>query len=1284
LADEVEIVNFGEGGVASEATLASLVSAIEKLAASTGRDPKKEAGKLQELHNKATKSGVDLLDEFNDVKKEETAATRKATSAVNTLANRMQGAFLGAISSVAGGAAGLAKELISGGTSLGSFTQHLPIAGQALAPFVEYLDNTVESFRAMSAVGGAFNNNLEQMRLTSARMGVTLDEFQSLVINNSDALASLGGSVTQGALRFERINKNLKATGDFRSLMNMGFTVEEINEGMADYVRLQRNLGVLQTRSNAELADGSAGYLKTLDQLAKLTGKQRDQIAAEINERMIDSSMRTLRNAVEAAGGSVESFDTSLGLVDEVGGPYANAIKDLMDGTINDAEGTGKFLAMLGPAADQVRRDIEEAGRGADPTVIQRALLNAGQAIEQFGPQEAQARSSLIQAYKVHGDVMGDYFDLATRAIDIGRRDLNAVETEQGQTNETTENLTDFELTVRSLRSEIQTNLIESGIFSELATQVGGLNTALLEATPEITRFVEGVSKGFSNIIEGFNTGGLEGGLDALFDPSGPLAQAFERGISLLFSSMVEAIKSGIAALWESFPIVTALVGAIGTLFAVKKVVDIANGLKRFLGFDSPSRDRDRSRVSSRGAGGGAAGGFGREVGVGLRGLALGLKAIANPMALVGLGAMTLALMGLGKAIEYAAPGIEAFGGAVKSMLEGLAPVVEAFAPVIEALGGAIRSSFEGLAAVIESSAAPISAAFEGIGTAAEGIGAGLSATITAAGTAAQSALSGVATVIESSSAPISAAFNGISTVVESFGTALSAPIESAGVAIETALNGVSTVVDSIGTAITGSITAVGNSIATVITSINEYKTAGIEATTNQITTLADIPGDNLVTAARGLELMKTALEGFSPGFFESFGSFLLGGQGAQDQQAQVTFITSLAEAFESFNIPNISSASEALTSMGSALSALGDGINSQPNTGGLLGNIKTFFTGTAELPFDAIRSFEQQNFDVAKIRENANIIKQFGEIMQTMPSIPEAERSGGFFSAVGDWFSGAEDPLAPYALFGAYTLDGTAITSNLTAMQNFSANVNNIPQITNDLDSLMTKVNLFTKTGGRGNEFDWDKVVEFGNLNLGSVTNNAQVVKDLATKISEMPNINAESLSLTSLSFVELSKGVLALNEAAISELTIQEELVARLERVSTLGPGLGHTAESLQALANVEGLELQFNTLKEGLDTDAVRTYNDAIETLIDTIEDLKDALSDVSTMQASANTAMSNIQISAQNTTEGLGRLGNALDAVISEMRVANEYNKEINRNTKAITGNNVGTGYVSRVP
>lgn len=65
-----------------------------------------------------------------------------------------------------------------------------------------------------------------------------------------------------------------------------------------------------------------------------------------------------------------------------------------------------------------------------------------------------------------------------------------------------------------------------------------------------------------------------------------------------------------------------------------------------------------------------------------MRGIAAGARALANPVVIVGLGAFTLAMMGIGKALQWAAPAIEAF-----------APVLMKFAEVVgEVFLGAIRA----------------------------------------------------------------------------------------------------------------------------------------------------------------------------------------------------------------------------------------------------------------------------------------------------------------------------------------------------------------------------------------------------------------------------------------------------------------------------------------------------------------------------------------------------------------------------------------------------------------
>ena len=74
-----------------------------------------------------------------------------------------------------------------------------------------------------------------------------------------------------------------------------------------------------------------------------------------------------------------------------------------------------------------------------------------------------------------------------------------------------------------------------------------------------------------------------------------------------------------------------------------------------------------------------------------LEGLAKGLKALADPRVLLGLGAVTLAIMGMGKALGMAAPGIKAFGTVILSVFSGVGTVITAVAEGFVTMMGALN-----------------------------------------------------------------------------------------------------------------------------------------------------------------------------------------------------------------------------------------------------------------------------------------------------------------------------------------------------------------------------------------------------------------------------------------------------------------------------------------------------------------------------------------------------------------------------------------------------------------
>jgi hypothetical protein len=110
-------------------------------------------------------------------------------------------------------------------------------------------------------------------------------------------------------------------------------------------------------------------------------------------------------------------------------------------------------------------------------------------------------------------------------------------------------------------------------------------------------------------------------------------------------------------------------------------------------------------------------GGAGRGIAGFLRGLAMGLAAMANPATIVGLGAATLAIMGIGKALGYAAPFMEAFApvlikiadvvqnvfvAAIEKLPEVITAVGEVVMGIIGAISDAIVEVIDSVVSAVE------------------------------------------------------------------------------------------------------------------------------------------------------------------------------------------------------------------------------------------------------------------------------------------------------------------------------------------------------------------------------------------------------------------------------------------------------------------------------------------------------------------------------------------------------------------------------------------------------
>ena len=597
------------------------------MAKKLGISNKGEALKLQALYNKSVKDGATAAKEQTDATEEQTVATQKATKETNRFAALLGNAVATGLGALAKSTLDLGASLFKNETGVKAFTDQLPGIAGALAPLANYADETIESFRGLSSVGASFGGSITEMRLASAGMGLSLSEMSDLFRGNAANLAALGGSVAQGAVRFQKMNKNLKATGDFKSLMNMGFSVEQINEGMGSYIELQRRMGTLQNKSTQELAAGSADYLMQIDKLAKVTGKTREEAEAMLNEQAADSVARTLLNQFEQGSQEYKNLQTSLALLDEVGGSTAEALKGMLTG--NPTEAAGQLLAVLGDAGPDIADAMAQIGQGADPQVLLDAFELAGGELENFAGASATERARIIQELKAQGNPLGDFLDNATKMTELGNRNLADVEAQQKEQkaaqDANTKSLLTFEENQRELSAKLHEIFITSGALDAIGTAISTAGDVLSGIATYLGELP------FDNPMEAIG----------------------------------QIIKDGMGALWDNKGVVAALVAGIGLMFAGKAVAGaMGRGVTSALGsvFNkgggaSPAGPVGGGKNTGKGAGNAVANigkGLGKGLGAVLKGIASGLIAFANPLVPIGAAAVGAAIVAIGAGIAGA------------------------------------------------------------------------------------------------------------------------------------------------------------------------------------------------------------------------------------------------------------------------------------------------------------------------------------------------------------------------------------------------------------------------------------------------------------------------------------------------------------------------------------------------------------------------------------------------------------------------------------------------------
>lgn len=316
---------------ATETTLQQLVNSIgllsAKLGGSKGGQTQAQIEREMKRFYQQMVAGNKAISEMTDAerkalvkKKSNTKATEVNTEAVNKNSTAMSSVgkaagivakVFGMLKAVVTGVAGTLDNVAGMGNSMGGAARSfsaIPGVGRELALIfgasADASSRLYETFLSGAQVGANFNGSMVEMTKFATGAGVSLEQFSEIIRTQGSNLRFLGEGTAEGSKRLMRLAKDIRQPGGVgESLARLGFSTQDIIEGISEFNSIAVRGSKERSLTDAQLIRGTAIYLKNLDAIAKVTGKQREEIEKENEDRMRDAQFRAILSRMDPEAG---------------------------------------------------------------------------------------------------------------------------------------------------------------------------------------------------------------------------------------------------------------------------------------------------------------------------------------------------------------------------------------------------------------------------------------------------------------------------------------------------------------------------------------------------------------------------------------------------------------------------------------------------------------------------------------------------------------------------------------------------------------------------------------------------------------------------------------------------------------------------------------------------------------------------------------------------------------------------------------------------------------------
>ena len=258
--------------------------------------------------------------------------------------------------------------------------RQLPVVGEFLGGLGDILVQSAEVFESwneklkeVSKNGATFNNSLIDLKIASVNAWMSLDEYSSLIMTNSEKLAAVGGTVDEGRRIFDKFANQLYMDGSTvrEELLHMGMSSTEVSTMFMKYFTLTVR-GTDKSRIDYERVTKEFGeYAKFQQLITSLTGRNSEETNSRIKETEDDIAFgMSLAAAGDKNRGKILS---TLRLSQELFGDSGRKLVQFSQQNMAELSGEGMAMSTFAPTT---KRLIDELMAISKDDTIDQAEYN--------------------------------------------------------------------------------------------------------------------------------------------------------------------------------------------------------------------------------------------------------------------------------------------------------------------------------------------------------------------------------------------------------------------------------------------------------------------------------------------------------------------------------------------------------------------------------------------------------------------------------------------------------------------------------------------------------------------------------------------------------------------------------------------------------------------------------------------------------------------------------------------------------------------------------------------